>query len=299
MQQEKDTALAKVLDILGLAEVHSAAANKQTNSKPSNPNSPSTVDDPLSDIPNSLPFSDPSIRNNSNGTLAQASSDNTSQNSQSGLATLSGPHPVSTLSMIDTENPVIPITEQYPQTDEHSGTSLANWDWTLDFGTYITPSSPDIQDQRIEPLQPPVEQSEKLPEPLEPAVVQTPPSLDSDTGSTEEIEDLIDELSDRMGTLRFGPGGKARFYGPTSTFNLADAPVSGNKQTHRTVDYLDDTDWDNQVPLSLEEHLLNLYFTWQDPSFHVVDREMFEKGKSARSGKEETPFYSEALCSAM
>ncbi|KAJ5448256.1 Transcription factor [Penicillium cf. griseofulvum] len=299
MQQEKDTALAKVLDILGLTEVHSATGNKLTNNKPSNPNSPSTVDDPLSDIPSSLPSSAPGIRNDSNSTWAQTSPDNTSQNSQSGLTTLSGPHPVSTLPMIDTENPDIPVTEQYPQTDEHSDTSLANWDWTLDLETYITPSSPDIQDQSIELLQPPIEQLEKLPEPFEPAVVQTPPSPNSDTRSTEEIEDLIDELSDRMGTLRFGPGGKARFYGPTSTFNLADAPVSVNTQTHRTVDYLDETDWDSQVPLSLEEHLLNLYFTWQDPSFHVVDREMFERGKTAWYGKEETPFYSEALCYAM
>ncbi|KAJ5503526.1 transcriptional regulator family: Fungal Specific TF, partial [Penicillium fimorum] len=299
MPQERDTALAKVLDVLGLTEVHSAAEDNQTNSKSPNPNSASAVVDPLSDVPNSLPPSAPGETNDFNSTWAQTSPDNTSPNSQSGLTMVSDPHSASELPIIDAENMNILITEQYPPTDEHSDTSLANWDWNLDFGTYITPSSPDIQDQSIESLQPPVEQSERLPEPFDPTIVQTSPSIGSDTRSTEEIEDLIDELSDRMGTLRFGPGGKARFYGPTSTFNLADAPVSTNTQTQRAVDYLDDTDWDRQVPLSLEEHLLTLYFTWQDPSFHVVDRELFEKGKTAWYGKEETPFYSEALCYAM
>ncbi|KAJ5170248.1 transcriptional regulator family: Fungal Specific TF [Penicillium coprophilum] len=299
MPEEKDTALVKVLDILGLTEVHSAAVNNQADKKCSNPNSTSAVQNPLSDTSNSLLSSAPGITDEIDSTWAQASPDSTSQKSQSNITMLSDPHSVSTLPMIDTENLDISTTQHCPPTDEHSDASLANWDWTLDFGTYITPSSPDIPEQSTELLQPPVEQLERLPEPFEPAVLETPPSLDSDTRSTEEIEDLIDELSDRMGTLRFGPGGKARFYGPTSTFNLADAPVSTNTQTHRSLDYLDDTDWDRQVPLSLEDHLLTLYFTWQDPSFHVVDRELFEKGKTAWYRKAETPFYSEALCYAM
>ena len=297
MPQEKDTALAKVLDLLGLTEVHSAAGNNHTKRKSPNPNSPSARDD----LP-SEPFSAASIANDLNSTWAQTSKspDNTSQNSQSSFAVLSDPHAVSTLPMIlDTGDLDISIAEQYQPVDDHSDNSLANWDWTLDFGTCMTPPSPDIQDIGIEPLRSPGEQFERQPEPFEPAAVQTPPSLDNDARSTEEIEDLIDELSDRMGTLRFGPGGRARFYGPTSTFNLADAPVSINAQNQRTVDYPDDAEYDSQVPISLKEHLLNLYFTWQDPSFHVVDREMFEKGKTAWDGREVTPFYSEALCYAM
>jgi hypothetical protein len=291
MPQEKDTALTKVIDLLGLTGVHPAAGNNQTNSKFSNPN-PQPASDDLP--PNPVPFSTPGITNDSNSTWDQTSTPpaNISQNSQSSATVLSDPHAVSTLPVIDTGCLDLPITEQYPPTDDHSDNSLTNWDWTLDFGTCITPPSPEIQDIGIEPPQPPGE-------PLEPSALQSPPSVDNDTRSTEEIEDLIDELSDRMGTLRFGPGGKARFYGPTSTFNLADAPVSVNTQTRRPLEYLDETDYDRQVPLSLEEHLLNLYFAWQDPSFHVVDRELFEKGKTAWNGEEETPFYSEALCYAM
>lgn len=306
MPQEKDAALATVLDVLGLTGIHSSAGINQTNSKFPNPNSPSAVDDLPSDlpsdVPNSVPLSAPGVANDLISTWAQTSTspDNTSEKSQSNFTMLSDPHAVSTLPMVlDTEDLDISLAEQYPPTDDHSDNSLANWDWTLEFGTCITPPSPEIHDIGIELPQLPEGPSEGAAEPFEPAVVQTPSSLDNDTRSTEEIEDLIDELSDRMGTLRFGPGGKARFYGPTSTFNLADAPISINTRTHRTLDYLDDTDYDRQVPLSLEEHLLNLYFAWQDPSFHVVDRELFEKGKTAWGGKEETPFYSEALCYAM
>ncbi|KAJ5187666.1 hypothetical protein N7449_010660 [Penicillium cf. viridicatum] len=302
MPQEKDTALAKVLDLLGLTEAHSAAGNNHTKRKPPNPNYPSTRDDLPSDAPIYVPFSAAGITNDLNSTWAQASKspDNRSQNYQSSFAMLSDPHAVSTLPMIlDTGDLDISIAEQCQPVDDHSDHSLANWDWTLDFGTCITPPSPDIQDIGVELLQSPGEKFERRPEPFEPAAVQPPPNLNKDTRSTEEIEDLIDELSDRMGTLRFGPGGRARFYGPTSTFNLADAPVSINTQEQRTVDYLDDTEYDREVPIALKEHLLNLYFTWQDPSSHVVDREMFEKGKTAWDGREVTPFYSEALCYAM
>jgi hypothetical protein len=304
MPQEKDSALTKVLDLLGLTGVHPAEGNDQTNSKSSD-HSPQPASDDLP--PNSVPSAVAGIMNGSNSTWGQTSTSpaNASQNSQSSATVLSDPHAISTLPVIDTGYLDIPITEQYPPTDDHSDNSLTNCDWTLDFGTCITPPSPEIQDIGIEPPQlpqlpgEPFEPFEGPPEPFEPSVLQVPPSLDNDTRSTEEIEDLIDELSDRMGTLRFGPGGKARFYGPTSTFNLADVPVSVKTQTRRTVDDLDDADYDSQVPLSLEEHLLNLYFAWQDPSFHVVDRELFEKGKAAWNGKEETPFYSEALCYAM
>ncbi|KAJ5964198.1 transcriptional regulator family: Fungal Specific TF [Penicillium vulpinum] len=298
MPQERDTALAKVLDVLGLTEVHSVAGNNQINSKSSNSNSPSTNNDLPSDAPNSVPFSVPGITNDLNSAWAQASASPDNTSPQSNFTMFSDPHAVSTLPIIDAGDLDIPISEQYQPTGDHSDNSLANWDWTLDFGACITPST-EIHDIGVEQLQLPGEQLERLHEPFEPAVVKPPPSLDNDTRSTEEIEDLIDEISDRMGTLRFDPGGRARFYGPTSTFNLADAPVSISTQTYRTVDYHIDADCDRQVPLSLEEHLLNLYFTWQDPSFHVVDREMFEKGKTGWDGKEETPFYSEALCYAM
>lgn len=44
---------------------------------------------------------------------------------------------------------------------------------------------------------------------------------------------------------------------------------------------------------------MNLYFTWQDPSFHVVDRGMFEEARVKWNCAEDTSYYSEALRDAM
>jgi hypothetical protein len=188
-------------------------------------------------------------------------------------------------------------TEPCLPADDNSENILTNWDWTMDFGTSLPPPSPDIQDLSAEVLQLPVEPLDVLTEPFDTPITNEPASLDKDAKSPEEIEDLIDEISDRVGTLRFGPEGQSYFYGPTSTFNLADTPVS-HKQAPRTIED-HDANFNTMVPPGLEDHLLKLYFTWQDPSFHVVDREMFENGRSTYSKKEDTPYYSEALCYAM
>jgi hypothetical protein len=195
----------------------------------------------------------------------------------------------------------IPITDPYSLEDA-SGASLASLDFNLNLGTCMNPQSSDAQGllgctSSIEILD---RGLEGLPSPIEPPVTNNLAISDKELRSPERIEDLIDELSDRVGTLRFGPEGQPHFYGPTSTFNLPDAPVTTKPQTHRTLDCRDsDLNPDEEAPLALEEHLLNLYFTWHDPSFHVVDRDIFEEARRAWQGKEKTPFYSEALCYAM
>jgi hypothetical protein len=297
MPQEKDTALTKVLEVLGLTKVHSTSAHP----KPDRNSLDFTlgVENLSSSALDSLPLlADHVSIHESNGAWDRTSPDDMSQASQPSLMQMTDSQAVSTLPMFpETGNVSVSTADHYPPTDDHSDNSLNNWDWTMDFGTCFTPPSPEIPDPDTDVLQLPLKPLDVVPEPFEPlAIVRNPASLDKDTRSPEEIEDLIDELSDRVGTLRFGPGGQSHFYGPTSTFNLADAPVY--TRPHRTFD-CDDVDPDTAVPLALEEHLLNLYFTWQDPSFHVVDREMFEKGKAAWWGKEDTPFYSEALSYAM
>lgn len=131
-----------------------------------------------------------------------------------------------------------------------------------------------------------------------------PPDPD-EPSDTESTEALVDQLSERIGSLQIGPDGAVRYYGPTSNFNLVEMPAPDNLTVHRTIrndgqEYLDRLGMGKQVPPALEEHLVNLYFTWQDPAFHVVDRPMFEAAKvSWRENDEDTPFYSEALQNAM
>ncbi|PVH78285.1 hypothetical protein DL98DRAFT_422331 [Cadophora sp. DSE1049] len=133
------------------------------------------------------------------------------------------------------------------------------------------------------------------------------PSLQDDAmSSIESADELVDQLSDRVGTLHIRPGGHIRFYGSTSNFNLLESPASDvSMNVHRTIrndgaELLDRLGLNKEVPVDIEDHLTNLYFTWQDPSFHAVDRTMFEEAKVLwRDKGEDTSYYSEALKNAI
>ena len=130
------------------------------------------------------------------------------------------------------------------------------------------------------------------------------PSYD-DIGDSESVEELVDLLSDRMGSLQIGADGQIRYYGPTSNYGLLNMSSTDPLHIHRSIrndgqEYLDRLHVGAEVPSDLEEHLVNLYFTWQDASFHIVDREMYEEGKLKwHQDMEDTPYYSEALRNAM
>ncbi|KAH6989305.1 fungal-specific transcription factor domain-containing protein [Ilyonectria sp. MPI-CAGE-AT-0026] len=132
-----------------------------------------------------------------------------------------------------------------------------------------------------------------------------PVNPDEGASDTESTEALVDQLSERIGSLQIGPGGQVRYYGPTSNFNLVQMPAPDNLTIHRTIrndgqEYLDCLGMGKPVPLELEKHLVNLYFTWQDPAFHVVNRAMFEAAKTTwTDSQEDTPYYSEALQNAI
>lgn len=121
----------------------------------------------------------------------------------------------------------------------------------------------------------------------------------------DELEEIVHRLSNRLGSLQIGSDGNVRYYGPTSHFNLLRMPTPDNLTVHRTVrkdgqDILNRLSLGKDVPRELEEHLINLYFTWQNPSFDVVDRGMYQMAKQQwQDHMEETPYYSEALTNAM
>ncbi|KAK3942515.1 fungal-specific transcription factor domain-containing protein [Diplogelasinospora grovesii] len=130
--------------------------------------------------------------------------------------------------------------------------------------------------------------------------------MDDSMSSTESVDELVDQLSDRVGTLHVRPGGHIRFYGSTSNFNLLETPAADvSMNVHRTIrddgpEHLDRLGLNKDVPAEVEDHLMELYFTWQDPSFHVVDRKMYEEAKVLWCDKmEDTSYYSEALRNAI
>lgn len=127
---------------------------------------------------------------------------------------------------------------------------------------------------------------------------------DDASGTTEE--DLVNQLSDRLGSLHIGPNGKISYYGPTSSFSLVEMPPGSDRlAVDRTVrdngqDHLDNLGYGKTIPPELEEQLVGLYFSWQDPFSHVVDRTLYEQAKFRWLEREEdTPYYSEALRNAM
>ncbi|KXH27185.1 hypothetical protein CSIM01_12054 [Colletotrichum simmondsii] len=129
---------------------------------------------------------------------------------------------------------------------------------------------------------------------------------EDDAGSGTTEEDLVNQLSDRLGSLQIGPNGHISYFGPTSNFSLMELPVGADTlAVDRTVrndgqEHLDNMGYGKQVPQDLEDHLINLYFTWQDPFQHVVDRTLYEEAKhSWHEREEDTPYYSEALRNAM
>lgn len=285
MPEEKNTALTKVLDILGLNEVNS------THSQPSE-----SVKD-ASCFSGSVPFAaNPTVTDEFDN--FQSSPGDTTETTQNAVLETTSSHDVSGSVPIVDEGAIGMPAEQPQLTAENPESVMNSTAWDLDLGICITPPTSDVQnlDFPTSPTGTLGALLEEMPEPINPVIVNDA-STGKDTTKTAGMEDLIDELSDRVGKLHVGPGGQPHFYGPTSTFNLADAPIVGDFQKPHTLDgnMQKGLDTDEEVPVALEEHLISLYFSWQDPSSHVVDREMFEDAKAKSQRNEDTQFYSGAL----
>jgi hypothetical protein len=131
---------------------------------------------------------------------------------------------------------------------------------------------------------------------------------ESDSEEENEAEnDVIEQLSNRIGTLKIAGDGHWRFYGATSNLNLVDVSATQQRQRpdartvrHDGQDILNHLRVGQPVDKELEDHLVELYFTWQNPSIYVVDKEMYMTARLRwRNEYDDTPFYSEVLTNAM
>ncbi|KAJ5928925.1 hypothetical protein N7466_007881 [Penicillium verhagenii] len=131
---------------------------------------------------------------------------------------------------------------------------------------------------------------------------------DSDSDDENEAEnDVIEQLSNRIGTLKIAGDGHLRFYGATSNLNLVDVSATQQRQRpdartvrHDGQDILNHLRVGQPVDQALEDHLVELYFTWQNPSIYVVDKDMYMTARLKwRNELDDTPFYSEVLTNAM
>ena len=131
---------------------------------------------------------------------------------------------------------------------------------------------------------------------------------ESDSGEEDEAEnEVIEQISNRIGTLKIAEDGHLRFYGATSNLNLVDVSATQQRQRpdarsvrHDGQDILNHLRVGQPVDQAMEDHLVELYFTWQNPSTYVVDKEMFMIARSKwRNEFDDTAFYSEVLTNAM
>ncbi|KAJ5221200.1 uncharacterized protein N7469_010087 [Penicillium citrinum] len=139
---------------------------------------------------------------------------------------------------------------------------------------------------------------------------QVPNPQDHDSDSDEENpaeSDVIEQLSNRIGTLKIAGDGHLRFYGATSNLNLVDVSATQQRQRpdartvrHDGQDILNHLRVGQPVDQALEDHLVELFFTWQNPSIYVVDKAMYMTARTKwRNEYDDTPFYSEVLTNAM
>ncbi|KAE8340092.1 hypothetical protein BDV24DRAFT_152290 [Aspergillus arachidicola] len=76
--------------------------------------------------------------------------------------------------------------------------------------------------------------------------------------------------------------------------------ISNRIVRHDGQDILNHLRVGQPVDQALEDHLVELYFTWQNTSTYVVDKDMYMIARSKwRNEYDDTPFYSEVLTNAM
>jgi hypothetical protein len=299
MSQEKDSVLTNILEMLGLTELNSTLAQHDSYRTKGSSVANSDADlrfivSPPIPVGTTPANQSERVELQPFGKLPEGRCTETVQSQT--LSSLS--------TTVYDEVPTVPLGADQ-RTQENSPRSILDWDTGL--GTCISPNPSDIHCffDSASPNYTHGTTFEEIPgTALSPVLSDNNSTLVEETSGAEGIDGLIDELSDRVGTLRIGPGGQTHFCGPTSNFNLPDMPNPDTFETHRkakndALQCLDRLGGDREVPASLEEHLINLYFSWQNPFFHVVDRKIYEEAKAKSLGMEDTTFYSEALRNSM
>ncbi|KAH7052015.1 hypothetical protein B0J12DRAFT_698707 [Macrophomina phaseolina] len=101
----------------------------------------------------------------------------------------------------------------------------------------------------------------------------------------EDQSAVTNQLSARLGSLLMTDSGEWHFYGATSNLNLARGKLASalyakpNEKRRRAHVRLEAAGIDQAISSELEDHLLQLFFTWHNPSLYTVDRDIFSKAR--------------------
>ncbi|KUJ19527.1 uncharacterized protein LY89DRAFT_613222 [Mollisia scopiformis] len=122
------------------------------------------------------------------------------------------------------------------------------------------------------------------------AVSRNGEGVDASGSSDDEGEEaMIPHLAARFGSLHRAPDGRLRYYGTLSNHHFL---KSFSQYWSRFEDRdpekiasvaLENARLDQEVPSSLKNHLIELFFEWHNPCHSAVDRPMFETARAHRS----------------
>ena len=120
-------------------------------------------------------------------------------------------------------------------------------------------------------------------------------------------DEIMDQLSARMGEFQIAEDGQLRYFGATSNLHILQNGLSSlSPALNRSVlrakgeKILSRAGLEQKVNQDLERHLEDLYFRWEDPAIHVVDEDMYFLAKGDYyAGQDGSSFYSETLKNAM
>ncbi|KAK5203374.1 hypothetical protein LTR47_009598 [Exophiala xenobiotica] len=119
----------------------------------------------------------------------------------------------------------------------------------------------------------------------------------------DQNDDVDIQLSDTKGSLRNSAGGDLRYCGAGSNVDLLECELPCDdagaleRQGSRMIK---EAGLEQSIEQELIDHFVDLYFAWQDSSFHVVDRDAYEQHKrDYAKNPNKSGSYSEALTNIM
>ena len=90
-----------------------------------------------------------------------------------------------------------------------------------------------------------------------------------------DTPDCINEITNTFGRLKVDNDGQIRFFAGQSNFNLLPSQLMYNSCGVGPPLTSTDLLYEAHIPLELQNHLLELYFRWQNPWLYIIEKESF------------------------
>lgn len=110
--------------------------------------------------------------------------------------------------------------------------------------------------------------------------VQAENQFNHASSDEEQESDLVQQVSARFGALRIAADGQLRYYGAATNYHLLegsrhDEEVDIFTTRQEMLDRLEQAGLAQEVPREIEEHLIELYFSWHNPVHVNIDQDTF------------------------